>query len=199
MIVMKSFIKITSILVLIIVVTSCTNKRNRQVQFMADTDMYEAIPYETYSADHSEDIFKDGMAAQLPVHGTIARGKIPYDYPNTETGYVSAKDSLMSPLKVKMDSIYSVPQADVDRGKYLYGIYCATCHGLKGDGQGDLVKNEKFLGVPNYKDREITEGSIYHVIMYGRNLMGSHASQLNEKERWQVTHYVQQLRNDLLK
>lgn len=198
---MKGFIKITSVVVLVIALTSCTNNRKRQVQYMGDTDMYDAVPYETYSADHSKDVLKGGIAAQLPVNGTIARGKIPYGYPDSEIGYQSAKDSLRSPLWVKSetDSIYRIPQADLDNGKYLYGIYCATCHGTKGDGQGDLVKNEKFLGVPNYKDREITEGSIYHVIMYGRNLMGSHASQLNAKERWQVTHYVEQLRNDLLK
>ncbi len=197
---MKSFIKIIAVLVLTIITVSCTtDRRNREVQYMGDTDMYDAVPYETYSADHP--IFKNGMSAQLPVEGTIARGKVPYDYPNNEAGYQSAKDSLRSPLKVmaSLDSIYRVSKANVDQGKYLYGIYCATCHGLTGDGQGDLVKREKFLGVPNYKDRVITEGSTYHVIMYGRNMMGSHASQLNDKERWQVTHYVEQLRNDLLK
>jgi len=196
---MKSFIKIISILVLMIILASCTtDKRSRQVQYMGDTDMYNAVPYDTYAADPA---FKNGMEAQLPVEGTIARGKVPYDYSNNEVGYQLAKDSLRSPLKFKapLDSIYRVSKANIDQGKYLYSIYCATCHGLKGDGQGDLVKNEKFLGVPSYKDRAITEGSIYHVIMYGRNMMGSHASQLNTKERWQVTHYVEQLRNDLLK
>ena len=74
----------------------------------------------------------------------------------------------------------------------------AVCHGDAGDGQGVLVKNEKFLGVPNYKDREITQGSIYHVIMHGRNLMGSHSSQLTDLERWQVTQYVEKLRADLI-
>jgi len=192
--------KITSVLILMIVLVSCTtDKRNRQVQYMGDTDMYNSVPYDTYSADHL--VFKDGMSAQSPVEGTIARGKVPYDYSNSEAGYQLAKDSLRSPLKFKapLDSIYRVSKVNIDQGKYLYGIYCASCHGLKGDGQGDLVKREKFLGVPNYKDRVITEGSIYHVIMYGRNMMGSHASQLNAKERWQVTHYVEQLRNDMLK
>ena len=45
--------------------------------------------------------------------------------------------------------------------------------------------------------REITEGSIYHVIFYGRNAMGSHASQVNEEERWQITQYVMELRSKL--
>ncbi len=194
---MKNVIKIAAVLVLILVLSSCHNNRNRKAQYMSDTDMYNAVPYEAYSADHP--VFKDGMAAQAPVQGTIPRGKVPYGYPNTEPGYQAAKDSLRSPMKIKVDSIYSVSETNLKQGKQLYGIYCATCHGTKGDGQGDLVKSEKFLGVPNYKDRVITEGSIYHVIMHGRNMMGSHASQLNAKERWQVTHYVEQLRNELLK
>ena len=185
---MKIFIKISSILVVMIMLVSCTDKRNRQVQYMGDTDMYIAVPYEAYS---DNPVFKNGMSAQLPVEGTIARGKVPYGYVNSEEGYQLAKELLKSPLEVT--------DSNLAQGKYLYGIYCVSCHGLKGDGQGDLVKNEKFLGVPNYKDREITEGSIYHVIMFGRNLMGSHASQLKAEERWQITQYVEQLRNDLLK
>ena len=61
------------------------------------------------------------------------------------------------------------------------------------------MKREKFLGIPSYYDRDITEGSIYHVLMYGKNLMGSHSSQLTYKERWQIIHYVEQLRSELLK
>ena len=114
-----------------------------------------------------------------------------YDYPDSEEGYLMAKDSLRSPLATTEESL--------KRGEAAFKIYCSTCHGDKGDGMGTLVQNEKFLGVPNYKDREITEGSIYHVIMYGRNLMGSHASQLTEKERWEVTQHVEQLRAELLK
>jgi hypothetical protein len=37
---------------------------------------------------------------------------------------------------------------------------------------------EKFLGVPSYKDRVITEGSIFHIVTYGINSMGSHANQV---------------------
>ncbi|RPD99032.1 cytochrome c [Aureibaculum marinum] len=197
---MKSFIKYTSIVTLAVLMLSCAgdSQRSREVQYMGDTDMYNAVPYETYSTNP---YFEDGISAQLPVEGTIARGKTVYDVPFSEEGYQYAKDSVKSPLweKSATDSVAKISDKNMKQGKYLYGIYCASCHGTTGDGQGDLVKNEKFLGVPNYKDRDITEGSIYHVIMYGRNLMGSHASQLNDLERWQVTHYVEQLRNDLLK
>ena len=64
-----------------------------------------------------------------------------------------------------------------------------------------LVKQEKILGVPSYADagRAITQGSIYHVIYYGKNSMGSYANQLNEEERWQVVAYVEKLKAELEK
>ncbi|MDX1333371.1 MAG: cytochrome c, partial [Robiginitalea sp.] len=86
-------------------------------------------------------------------------------------------------------------------GKELYDIYCAICHGTKGDGKGTLVQREKILGVPSYADpaRNITAGDTYHVIYYGLNSMGSYANQLNHKERWQVAEYVMKLKEDLTK
>lgn len=167
--------------------TSCwTDKSKPNFQYMPD--MYEPVGYETYSENPN---YKNGMTTQLPVEGTIPRGLIPYEFENNEEAYQQAKSALKNPL----------PKSDenLEAGKKLYTIYCTVCHGKKGDGNGTLVEREKFLGVPNFKDRDITEGSIYHVIMHGRNLMGSHASQLTQKERWQVTHYVQQLREELLK
>lgn len=181
-------LKIIPILLIVISITSCRDKRNRKLQYMADTDMYNAVGYETYATNP---FFKNGIEAQKPVDGTIFRGEVPYEIPNTNEGYELAKETLKSPLKVN--------EKNLKKGKAMYTIYCAVCHGNKGDGQGVLVKREKFLGVPNYKDREITEGSIYHVIMYGRNLMGSHASQLTNTERWEIVQYVQKLRNDALK
>ena len=90
----------------------------------------------------------------------------------------------------------SLQQAQyIAKGKELYDVYCALCHGEKGDGKGILVQREKILGVPNYASRELTEGSIYHVLYYGRNTMGSFANQLSDKERWEVVMYVKELIN----
>jgi mono/diheme cytochrome c family protein len=59
----------------------------------------------------------------------------------------------------------------------LYEIYCAICHGNEGNGKGKLVTQGK-LGIPNYKDRDINEGSIYHVMTYGLNSMGAYLTKL---------------------
>ncbi len=180
---MKKFVKIIVALVVVSSVVSCGNKRTRQLQYMPD--MYVSVPYGPNGASGI-----DGrMVNQNPVAGTIARGQVPFEYENTNDGYNKAKAELKSPLKASEENL--------ENGKKMYTIYCAVCHGKKGDGDGILNQRDKFSGIPNYADRDITEGSIYYVIMYGRNLMGSHASQLNNKERWQVVQYVEKLRNDL--
>ena len=173
-------------LVVALAVTSCNDKTKPTSRYMPD--MYTSVAYEPYGENTA---FANGMDSQKPPSGAIARGQVPYDYPDSTEGYDDAKVNSKSPL-----TNYTL---NSDRGKSLYAIYCVVCHGKKGDGQGDLVKREKFLGIPNYKDRDLTEGSIYHVIMHGRNLMGSHASQLTGEERWQIVHHVQKLRNELLK
>lgn len=166
-------------------VTSCFNKEKPNYQYMPN--MYESTAYETYS---ESDAFKrGGVEAQTPVAGTIKRGFVPYDLPNTTAGYEASKSVMTSPL----DS----SEVDFDKAAPLYMIYCGICHGEKGDGKGNLVKQEKFLGVPNYKDRAISVGSVFHVETYGLNSMGSYANQLTQHERWMVAAYVMKLKSEL--
>ncbi|AWH83982.1 cytochrome C [Flavobacterium album] len=181
---MKALYKIALLAVATASITACHNKSEPNYQYMPN--MYEAVPYETYS-EHP--VFPNGKEGQLPAKGSIPRGFTPYEYPNTTEGYEMAKANLKSPL----DSL----SIDPARGEQLFTIYCAICHGDKGDGKGNLVKREKFLGVPNYKDRAITEGSVFHVVTYGLNAMGSHANQLTQEERWQVARHVMDLRSKL--
>ncbi|MCB0398405.1 MAG: cytochrome c [Winogradskyella sp.] len=153
-------------------------------------NMQAPVGYETYG---EYDVFPGEQSAMLPVEGTIARGYSLFDYGSSNEEFLRAKAELLSPL----DST----QVDFARGKELYDIYCGICHGTKGDGQGNLVKREKILGIPSYADvgRAINEGSTYHTIYYGKNAMGSYANQLNEEERWQVVAYVLKLKSDLEK
>ncbi|WP_336068222.1 cytochrome c [Mesoflavibacter sp. CH_XMU1404-2] len=185
---MKHLIKITIVALITVSFTSCNKRTRPNYEYMPN--MYESVAYEAYQ---ESDAFANGVEAQLPVEGTISRGYMPFDYAGDTDGYNLAKAELTSPL----DST----QVDLNRGKELYNIYCGICHGNKGAGQGQLVKREKILGVPSYADagRAINEGSIYHVIYYGKNAMGSYANQLREEERWQVVAYVLSLKADLEK
>ncbi len=180
---MKRVYNIALLVSIAIFVSSCHNTSKPNYQYMPN--MYEAVSYETYAESNA---FKNGKEGQLPVAGTVNRGFEVYDYPNTTAGLEAARAGLKSPL----DST----SVDMEKAKVLYEIYCAICHGTAGDGKGKLVKQEKFLGVPSYKDRVITEGSIFHVVTYGLNAMGSHANQLSANERWMVAAYVMKLKNE---
>ena len=175
------------ILILITMMTlSCFDPSKPNYQYFPN--MYESVGYKTYQ---ESDAFQNGIQAQEPVEKSIPRGWQPYEYEDSNEGYENAKLNLKSPLEIS-DQNLSV-------GKELYEIYCSVCHGSKGDGQGILMEREKFLGIPSYADRDITEGSIYHVLMYGINLMGSHSGQVNDEERWQIAQYVLKLKKDLKK
>ncbi|MFZ0599477.1 MAG: cytochrome c [Flavobacterium sp.] len=181
---MKRIYKITLLVGITILVSSCHNNSAPNYQYFPN--MYESVGYETYS---EAKIFKGGKEGQLPAEGSINRGFEPYEYENSTAGYELAKANLKSPL----DSI----ERNSGKGKELFEIYCISCHGASGNGKGKLVEREKFLGVPSNKDREITEGSIFHVETYGLNAMGSHANQLSAHERWLVADYVLKLKSQL--
>ncbi len=181
---MKTVYKTALLAGLTILISSCHSDRERNYEYFPN--MYDAVPYETYA---ESDVFRGGMVAQLPAPGSIKRGFVPYELPHTNEGYVASK----SITKSGIDSV----DVNMDDAKVLYDIYCAICHGTKGDGKGKLVTQEKFLGIPSYKDREITVGSIFHVETYGLNAMGSYANQLDAKERWLVAEYVLKLKSEL--
>jgi len=174
---------VSLLLIFSLLLTSCFDPSKPNFQYFPD--MYQSLAYETYA---ESDAFSNGIEAQIPPDGSIARGWDPYDFEDSTEGYELAKNQLQSPIEVN--------EFNMTKGKELYEIYCSICHGDKGDGMGVLAQREKFLGIPAYIDRDITLGSIYHVLMYGINSMGSHAGQVNEEERWQIAQYVMKLREE---
>jgi mono/diheme cytochrome c family protein len=180
---MKKILKISIALIAMIGLVSCGGDTKPSYQYMPN--MYEPVSYETYG---EYEIFPGKQEAMLPVEGTVPRGYAPYEFKDTTEGLNKAKTELKNPLLVT--------EKNLEAGKNLYSIYCAVCHGDKGDGNGILMEREKILGIPSYAaaGRLITEGGVYHVQMYGLNSMGSYASQTNELERWQITQHVMNLK-----
>jgi hypothetical protein len=180
-----SFLALASLMIL----ASCSNKNSRNYQYMPN--MYISVGYETYQ---EVAFLPSHMEAGLPAENTIHRGWLPYEFENSLEEKELARVQLSPILDMEIDQ-------KISEGKALYEVYCAVCHGTKGDGNGILVSREKILGVPSYADaaRNITEGSTYHTIYYGLNSMGSYAGQLNFEERWKVSEYVIKLKQELTK
>ena len=192
---MKQFLKISLVMVLLVGLASCHDKNEPNYQYMPN--MYEPVGYETYEGVENG-LFPAGTEAMLPPENTIGRNWLPFEFENTPEGKELAR-VMPSPMS-NLDSVQRVEMEAA--GGQLYTVYCAICHGDKGNGKGWLVEQEKILGVPSYDDaaRNITVGSTYHTMYYGLNSMGSYASQMNsEEELWQVAEYVMKLKGELSK
>ncbi len=83
---------------------------------------------------------------------------------------------------------------NASEGQVLYERFCMVCHGAEGDGQGPVVTNSngKYPTPGPYK-KELTAGEIFYTITYGKNAMGSYASQVNPMERWKIVNHVRAL------
>ena len=183
---LNSITKLT-LAVAVVSLFSCKEKNGLAPEYMPD--MFRSPSIETYVdygevRDKQHPDMKDKMSAMLPVKGTIPRGFTPYPYENSPEGYELAGANLKNPL------VYS--EQVVKEGEVLFGMFCVHCHGATGQGDGILVEREKFppLPVKFVPGLAIPEGKMFHSITYGRNLMGSHASQLTKEERWKLVLFI---------
>jgi hypothetical protein len=188
---MNKFFTILS-LAAVVVLTSCNDiKRTPGKIYMPD--MAYSRAYETY-ADHSNLASQGINYDNRPVAGTIARGKempFPYamDKPGDSTNYVASK---MVPNPI--DSLSAKDAAEAER---LYLINCGICHGTKLDGNGPLYNggNGAFAAKPatlvgDAKYENMPAGQMFYSVAYGKNLMGSYASQLSRHQRWMIIKYI---------
>lgn len=135
-------------------------------------------------------LFADGKVARQPVKGTIPRGHMPYAYPASDEGY-EASAAMHNPIGRGTD-------AQMAEAKVLYERYCTMCHGSAGKGKGKIsaAAGGPLASIPNYFSAayiNMPEGKMYHTLQFGKNLMGSYASQMNSEERWKVVAYVKKM------
>ncbi len=171
---------------LVVGFTSCGKKdpNSPGVEFMPD--MYRSPSLEYYQTHTVDGDTVDN--AMKPVAGTVARGYMTYGYKNDPAGYDAAGLNLKNPLTAKSREEYE------KEGEVIYGKFCVHCHGATGMGDGKV--SAKLPGAPPAYSgtlKNLPEGKIFHSITYGKGLMGQHASQLTQEERWKLVYYVQKL------
>ncbi|MBV9992149.1 MAG: cytochrome c [Alphaproteobacteria bacterium] len=85
--------------------------------------------------------------------------------------------------------------AFVERGQQRYGIYCAPCHGLAGDGDGIVVAR----GFPKprpFGDPRLLQASaadLVDVISHGKGVMYSFSDRVEPRDRWAIVAYIRAL------
>lgn len=156
-------------------------------------DMAYSRAYESY-ADYSNLTEKGIHYTAMPVEGTLARGaELPFhiakDAPGDTTNYFASR-AVPNPID-------SMSEAETIEAERLYQINCGICHGTKLDGNGPLWKdgNGPYTAAPKNLIADplvsvMPDGQMFYSLTYGKNLMGSYASQLSRKQRWMVIKYI---------
>jgi mono/diheme cytochrome c family protein len=208
----------TTILLIIFLIIP-RDKRSPGWDYMPDMRYSKA--YETFS---SVDFFYqkengkyDTMSARLPVLGTIPRGYIPENIEDkTDEGFLRSfcfknehqgynQDSAFQNKYMEAGEVLKNPFKPTDdnlaEGKELYLINCKVCHGIKGEGNGQIVEladgsdGPYTARPPAYTSRlpTLKDGQMFFSVSFGKNTMGGYASMLTPTERWKVILYIKDL------
>jgi mono/diheme cytochrome c family protein len=161
--------------------------------------------------------FKDGVSSRPPVEGTVPRGYLRADrefYFGKKSGYRtgSGSDRVIdstgqqpgaNPSAATMfpDDVENFPfpiTKDVlERGQERYQIFCSSCHGLTGYGDGMVARRGFNKPAPasfhQDKLRQAPVGHFFDVITNGWGAMPSHASQIPVEDRWKIIAYIRAL------
>lgn len=199
---MKKLFYLSTIL-LISVLSSCSDNGIRNPHNIYMPDMAYSRAYETYayrdSSKFTENENERGGKIYYnakPANGTIARGEeMPFsltkDLVGDTANYIKSKE-----IKNPIDSLTASQFIETER---LYLINCGICHGKKLDGNGPLYKGgdgpyaaKPATLVGDAKYESMPDGQMYYSIAYGKGQMGSYASQLSRKQRWEIITYIKQ-------
>jgi len=148
-------------------------------------DMYYSSAYESYTPNPN---FNDKMTMREPVEGTIPRGMVPYAWENSVEDRIAAGETLINPLEFTNENLV--------QGKASYEIFCLSCHGSEGDGQGHLFTSERYPYPPaslvNDEAKALKDGEIYHSITVGYGIMGAHGGMIVPEDRWKIILHIRE-------
>jgi mono/diheme cytochrome c family protein len=188
-----TFLSFATVVVFIVAFSSCGSKREPGRIYMPDMAYSRAV--ETYAlldstkfTDNVNNLGKEIFYNGRPVDGTISVNEeiAEYTLPDTDSGY-----ALSAQVKNTLPPLAGKDSAEAAR---LFNINCAICHGADGKANGPIAG--KIGAVANLTIDayiKMADGTMYHSIQYGKNNMGSYASQLSRKQRWQMVQYIRML------
>jgi mono/diheme cytochrome c family protein len=146
-----------------------------------------------------DSFFPNGVSSQLPPPGTIARSEpiqtvsgpvYSFEDAPVNTGRIAGTTNFVvnNPLPVN--------EAQLQRGRERFDIYCAPCHGRLGDGNGITKKIGAMPAVANLHDKrivELSDGEIFNTITRGKNTMGAYGPLVPTQDRWAIVAYLRAL------
>lgn len=138
-----------------------------------------------YKAYQVSEFHADGLAMRAPPAGTVPYGAV------VDGPVLTGQGPDGTPLEVS--PLPPTPKL-LAIGQKRFGIHCAVCHGVLGDGESQVALNMSLRRPANlHLYRDVPDGYIYQVVTKGFGLMPSYAAELTPEERWGVVAYLRAL------
>jgi len=121
------------------------------------------------------DLFPGGAAMQPPPAGTVSRDQAAFD----------------TALSVRPQ----MTPALLARGRERFDIYCSPCHGLAGDGRGE-VPARGFPRPPDFHAEPLRSANpqlIVDTITHGYGVMYAYGDRVAPADRWAIAAYIKAL------
>lgn len=177
--------RISILIVLVLMALASCDRTRSSTGWDYMPGMYYSKAYESYTPNPN---FEDKLTMRMPVEGTVPRDMLPFVGEKTEEDRMAAGEALLNPLESTAENL--------ETGKELYGIFCLSCHGPQGDGQGYLYTSERYPYPPaNLLEdhvKALKDGAIYHSITLGYGIMGAHGGMILPEDRWKIVLYVRE-------
>ncbi|HEY9426242.1 MAG TPA: cytochrome c [Gemmatimonadaceae bacterium] len=150
--------------------------------------------YEPYGASS---FFPDGRAMRIPPSGTVSRERLA---DSALIPAATARAVLMDSTPLPPGDLMPLQPSDelLALGQSRFGIYCAVCHGVLGDGNSVVAKNMVDCPPPSLLSasaRALPTATLFQVITAGFGRMPPYAAELPARQRWAVIAYVRQLQS----
>jgi mono/diheme cytochrome c family protein len=148
-----------------------------------------------FQAQQPNPFFANDMAMRAPEPGTVAQGELKDD-DHFYQGKIAGGFARTFPKQVEASD------ATMEHGRERYGIYCAPCHGLSGQGDGMVHKRAVALEEGTWVQPTVLTqeniyyqpvGQLFNTITHGIRNMPAYGSQIPEGDRWAIVMYVRAL------
>jgi mono/diheme cytochrome c family protein len=90
---------------------------------------------------------------------------------------------------------FPITESDMRRGRERYDIFCSTCHGRLGDGNG-MIALRGFRKPPTFHDQRLRSapaGHYFRVMTEGFGAMYDYSAQIEPEDRWRIIAYIRAL------
>lgn len=155
----------------------------------------------------TDNFFADGMGSRLPVAGTVVHsadnGVLPVEFGEGRSGYYYTGQFEGTfgngmPEELNLTDEASAREF-LERGREMFGVSCAPCHGISGDGKGVIAQYQGMAGlvqsIYNFPQDKYPDGHIFDVISNGKGNMGAYKHNLPVRDRWAIVAYMRTLQH----